>query len=410
MFFDINTVGDCPILYYTVLYYPLPAPVNPIPTQVTLTPTVNNIHTITGVNTNIQQYNIYFNATNGNGTSNDSNVVTTKILPILSFTSFNTTGTWGSPYTLIQATITTPTPPPPGVTITYTSTNTSVATISGTTVTIVTPGTFSVVATTNETSIYASATVTSPNVAISNTAEVIIYNNPKVFPRNPGVSGEVGFIVGIPGGTWPSGYSNFTSVSITNGGVTVTYSSATTPTYNTCLNKYLVYGEPGTASSFIGNLSTGTASNIAFVGTSSLANGASSGVSLQFVFSGGFSTAPSTFTLNVDTGLINIAQGILYSKYPSITTSTIPPPNGSGSGSFIIGWKGYGGSWIPSNPSTVQQAWGISSNSASPPNPTESPLISSGTPPNHIFYPQTNQTTVSYYYYIGIPKMIAPNY
>jgi hypothetical protein len=293
--------------------------------------------------------------------------------------------------------------------VTYTSTNTSVATISGTTVTIVTPGTFSVTATTIETQYYSPATpVTSPNVAISNTAEVIIYNNPKVFPRDPGVSGEVGFIVGIPGGTWPSGFSDFTSVSIIRGAETVTYSSATTPTYSNCLNKYLVYGEPSTGDQFINDMINAEYNNFAYAEYSTIANGASSGVSLQFVFSGGFSTAPSTFTLNVDTGLINISQGILYSKYPSITTSTVPPPNGSGSGSFIVGWKGY--DQQDSNPSTLSEAWGISSNSASPPNPTESPLISSGTPPNHIFYPQTNQTTVSYYYYIGIPKMIAPNY
>jgi hypothetical protein len=67
---------------------------------------------------------------------------------------------------------------------------------------------------------------------------------------------------------------------------------------------------------------------------------------------------------------------------------------------------GYNGT---TNPSTIQRAWGISSNSSSPPNSTASPLILSGTPPNQIFYPTTN-SGASYFYYIGIPKMITPNY
>jgi hypothetical protein len=377
-----------------------------------LTNTSLNTYTLTISNSG--SFNIYAEQASGgryggsNATSSPFNII--PLTPVIYFdASFNTTGTWGSTYTLVPASFSYPTPAPPGVSITYTSTNTSVATISGTTVTLLTPGTFAVVATTTVTQNYNSATTTSPTVTISNTAELIVYNNPRVFPRSAAVGGEVGIVIGIPGGSWPTGFSNFTSVTITRGAATITLNSGTTPTYNFSLNRYLVYGEPATAGPFIGALSTGTAANIAFAGTNTIANGATSGVTIQFAFSGGSgSGAPSSFTFSVSTGSIDVSQGLLFSTYPSITSNTIatPPSGQSQAGSLIVGWRGFGGA---GNTSTIQQAWGISSNSASPPNPTASPLILSGTPPNQTFF-QTTNTGATYFYYIGIPKMITPNY
>jgi hypothetical protein len=172
---------------------------------------------------------------------------------------------------------------------------------------------------------------------------------------------------------------------------------------------YANCGPTGFYLSVVGG-SGGTAANIAFAGTNTIANGATSGVTIQFAFSGGSgSGAPSSFTFSVSSGSIDISQGLLFSTDPSITSSTIatPPSGQSQAGFLVIGWMGFNNG--TSNPSTIQQAWGISSNSPSPPNSTASPLILSGTPPNQIFYPTTN-SGATYFYYIGIPKMITPNY
>jgi hypothetical protein len=306
-----------------------------------------------------------------------------------------------------------------GLTITYSTSDATVATF--TTSNIITSfnilgiGTFNVSVISDETDKYNSSTTSSPIITVTNVPEITIYNNPKVFPRDGGTSGEVGFIVGIPGGTWPTGFSDFTSVDITRGTITIPINSSSTPIYNNCLKKYLVYGEPATNGPFIGALSTGTAANIAFSGQSYIANGASSGITLNFSFSGGSgSGVPSSFTFTI-VATTAISQGFVYVQHPFIKTTTIPdpPPGQSSNGNLTVGWKGIGGA---NNPSLIQQAWGISANTPDTPStPTYSPLIASGSPspPNHQFDAQTNigtPSTNSYYYYLGIPKIIAPNY
>jgi hypothetical protein len=296
-----------------------------------------------------------------------------------------------------------------GIPIIYTSNNTSVATISGsTTINIVGAGNFTLNALVNSTAYYNGTSAISPNVLIVNSPEMIIYNNPNIFPRVYNVSGEVGLIIGIPSGSWPNGFSNFTGVTITNtgSGGNISLSSGSTPTYNFSLNKYLVFGEPATVGTFITDISTSTASNIAYAGLNTIANGSSSGPYIQFAFTGGTGGAPSTYTFTWNKNL-NVSQGIVASVYSSITSSTIPTV--SSGGLFYVGWEGYNSGPGSTIPSSTQQAWGISANSATPPNLTYSPLISSGSPPNQTFYAQTNSGT-TYYYYRGIPKMIAPNY
>lgn len=299
-----------------------------------------------------------------------------------------------------------------GLTITYSTSDATVATFTTSNIiNILGIGTFNVIVISDETDQYNSSTTSSPIITVTNVPEITIYNNPKVFPRDGGTSGEVGFIVGIPGGTWPTGFSDFTSVDITRG-TTITINSSSTPIYSSCLNKYLVYGEPGTASSFINGLSSSPgvyiAANIAFSGTSVIANGASSGITLNFSFSGGSgSGVPSSFTFTI-VATTAISQGLVYVQHPFITTSTIPypPPGQSSNGNLTVGWKGIGGA---NNLSLIQEAWGISANSSSSTYPTYSPLIASGSLPNHTFYPTTN-TGTTYYYYLGIPKIIAPDY
>jgi hypothetical protein len=132
-----------------------------------------SLNTYTLTISNSGSFNIYAEQAAGGG-YNGSNATSPPFsiipdTPVIFFnSSFNTTGTWGSDYTLIPASFSYPTLAPPGVSITYTSTNTSVATISGTTVTILTTGTFAVVATTNATQNYNSTTITSSTVIIKN--------------------------------------------------------------------------------------------------------------------------------------------------------------------------------------------------------------------------------------------------
>ena len=425
------------------------------------------------------------------------------IKPVINFTTFYSTATYGSPYIFVQATFISPLPQPAEVSITYTTPDTNVATVSGTTVTIVGVGKFRIIATTTQTQNYSEAfvfsplvivskgtltinftglfvtqaafsgypaytitgvTITnqvstvitgipiiytsnntsvatisgsttidivgagnftlnalvnttayyngtsaiSPNVLIVNSPEMIVYNNPNIFPRSGDVSGEIGLIIGIPSGSWPNGFSNFTGVTITNtgSGGNISLSSGSAPTYNFSLNKYLVFGEPASVGTFITDISTSTASNIAYAGLNTIANGSLSGPYIQFAFTGGTGGAPSTYTFTWNKNL-NVSQGTVASVYSSITSSTIPTV--SSGGLFYVGWKGYNSGPGSTIPSSTQQAWGISANSATPPNPTYSPLISSGSPPNQTFYAQTNSGT-TYYYYRGIPKMIAPNY
>ena len=359
---------------------------------------------------------------NYNSTSTPSPVVTiSKSTPIITFTGFITTVAWNPTFTyafVLPNVTASPLPASPPLPVpSYTIANTSVATISGTTVTLVYPGIFSINATTTETDYYFSTSVNSVNVSVVNIPEIILYNNPKVFPRDPGVSGEVGMIIGIPSGSWPVGFTNFTDVTITRveNGNNISLSSSSSPTYINSLNKYLVFGEPSTSTGatgpFLNTLTTSTAPNIALVQTNPIANGASSGVTLQFAFSGGTGGgAPSTFTGNYITG-VGGPQGFVSNFYSSITSNTItsPPSGSSQKSAFTVGWKGYNGG---SNPSTIQEAWGVSANSSTA--PTISPLINSGSPPNHTFYPQAQTgvlpSGVNYYYYIGIPKMVTPNY
>jgi hypothetical protein len=235
--------------------------------------------------------------------------------------------------------------------------------------------------------------------------EVILYNNPKVFPKNSSPStDELGIVIGIPSsGLNPlTGFSNYTSVIITN---VSTSNSVTLTTLASNFDKYYVYGE-STGGPFITALSTSTALNIAQVSTNAIANSIISGAIFKFEFSGG-TTSPTSYTCYYDSGSLNILQSVIASMYYSISTATIPPVStASSKGRFNTKWKGYNGT---TNSNTIQEAWGITANSATP---TYAPLIQTGSPPNQEFYPETNTGTGSptYNYYNGIPKMITPNY
>ena len=232
--------------------------------------------------------------------------------------------------------------------------------------------------------------------------EVIVYNNPRVFPKSGSVSGEVGLVIGVPSsGSNPlTGYSQYSNVTITN-----TYNSSSVSLSLTGnFNKYFVYGEPSTAGPFITTLNPSIASNIAAVSINNIASGVAFGKVLRFDFSGG--SSPSTYTCYYDPGNIGDAQGAITSMYYTISSTlpTIPPVPDVYvmKGKFFAQWKGFGGG----NPNSIQEAWGISANSGSP---TYAPIIQSGTPPNHAFYSEGN-AGASYYYYNGLPKMIAPIY
>ncbi len=427
--FDMSKVYGSPSPYaLTAASIISPSP-SPPGVSITYQSSSTLVATITGTNVTIVKPGIFQVIANTNQTQNYNStttysplVIITKSTPIITFTGFITTVVWNSTFTyaFVPPTVTaSPLPASPPLPVpSYTIANTSVATISGTTVTLVYPGIFSINATTTETDYYFGTSTNSENVRVVNIPEIISYNNPKVFPRSGGVSGEVGLIIGIPYGSWPVGFTNFTDVTITRveNGSNISLSSSSSPTtYINALDKYLVFGEPststGAAGPFINTLTTSTAPNIALVQRNTIANGATSGVTLKFDFSGGSgSDVPSTFTaIYTTTGAAS--QGLLFNTYSSITPSTVPPlPSGaSQKNSLFVGWKGFGGS---GNTNTIQQAWGVSANSSTA--PLFSPLIQSGSPPNHTFYPQV-QTGVlpdgsNYYYYLGIPKMITPNY
>ena len=431
--FDMSKVYGSPSPYpLTTASIISPSP-SPPGVSITYQSSSTLVATITGTDVTIVKPGIFQVIANTNQTQNYNStttysplVIITKSTPIITFTGFITTVVWNSTFTynfVTPGVTASPLPASPPLPVpVYTIANTSVATISGTTVTLVYPGIFSINATTTETDYYFGTSTNSENVSVVNIPEIISYNNPKVFPRNGGVTGEVGLIIGIPSGSWPVGFTNFTSVIITRDGNPATYtlSSSSPTTYINALDKYLVFGEPNTSNPdlskpnggpFIHTLTTSTAPNIAYVATSAIANGATSGLILQFAFSGGSgSGVPPTFTASYTTSGA-ASQGLLFNTYSSITPSTVPaPPSGaSQKGRLFVGWKGFGGS---GNSNTIQEAWGVSANSSTA--PLFSPLIQSGSPPNHTFYPQV-QTGVlpdgsNYYYYLGIPKMITPNY
>lgn len=301
-----------------------------------------------------------------------------------------------------------------GLTINYSTTNSSVATFTNpydvTSFSILGIGTFNVNAIFNQTDQYNSSSTSLP-IAVTNVPEITIYNNPQVFPRSGSVGGELGIIIGIPSGTWPYGFSDFSSVDLIKDGHTITVSSSS---YSNCLDKYLVVGETppsGTNQPFMDALSTSVASNIAAkYPNNSFANGPGGGITVTFTFNGGGSnSSPSSYIFILSSGAIGITQGFVYVQHPFIKTTTIqePPSGQSSNGNLTVGWKGFNGG---SNLSSIQQAWGISANTLNTPiTPTYSPLIASGSPPNHTFYPTTNIDT-TYYYYVGIPKIITPNY
>jgi len=425
-FATTGTYGSQYILVQATIISPSPAPVPPLSITYTISPPDSTVATVSGTIVTIVGVGNFQVIATTNATPNYSSAST--ISPTVTISpgtlTINFTGLFvtqaafsGDPaYTITGVTITNQVGTTvTGIPITYSSNNTSVATITApSTVNIVGAGNFTLSASTAATSEYnASGPTSSPNVLIVNSPEMIIYNNPNVFPRSGSVSGEVGLIIGIPSGSWPNGFSDFTGVTITNvsaGGGSFSLSSSTTPTYNFSLNKYLVFGEPGTVGTFITDISTSTASNIAYAGVNTVGSGASSGQYIQFAFTGGTGGAPSTYTFTWYKSL-DVTQGVVANVYSSITSSTIssPPSGESSKGILTVGWEGYNSGPGSTIPSTIQQAWGVSANSASPPNPTYSPLISSGSPPNQTFYAQTN-SGASYYYYIGIPKMIAPNY
>lgn len=306
-----------------------------------------------------------------------------------------------------------------GLTINYSTTNSSFAIFTNSSVvtsfSILDIGTFDVNAIFNQTDQYNSSSTSLP-IAVTNVPEITIYNNPQVFPRSGGTGGELGIIIGIPSGTWPYGFSDFNSVDLYRNSYTITLSFSL---YSDCLDKYLVVGETppfGTNHPFIDALSTSVASNIAATyPNNSFATGPGGGITVTFTFNGGGSnSSPTSYTFILSSGAIGISQGLVYVQHPFIKTTTIqePPSGQSSNGNLTVGWKGFSGN-SSTNQSSIQQAWGISANtSVTPSTPTYSPLIASGSPPNHTFYATTDTGTSSptYYYYLGIPKIITPNY
>jgi photosystem II stability/assembly factor-like uncharacterized protein len=299
------------------------------------------------------------------------------------------------------------------------------------------PGTFSLIVTSNATTNFQAYSFQTPNFYVSVVPEVIIFNNPTTWP--PTTLSEVGMAICITPDSYPFGFNNYSALTISNYGSqgSFTLNSTTTPTYNSVIYKYMVFFEPATASIFSYNLSTSTASNIALVTINSIASGISgpaatnisNGQYLIFTFSGDTSgDAPDPLSIGWNPGGINIQPGQVFGAYYPYANNITPPqnlPNGTGvtvstlnsgsiSGYFIAPWAGYGvylgmsgayyntcitnGILNPNTPLTtsqvtltLQQAWGIWTN---------------------INYGDQFGSTLTLdnvnYYYVGIPQLTNP--
>ena len=276
-----------------------------------------------------------------------------------------------------------------------------------------------------ETANFYGATVNTPNFYVSILPEIIIFNNPQTFPPSASTSGEVGLAICIPTNSYPLGFNNYSSVTITNetSNVSITFDSTTTPTYSSILSNYLVFFEPESQGQLSQVLSTSTASNIAYVAINGIATGMSSGQYIGFTFTGLISgEGPSELNLvwtPPDGPGLDITQGFVYNSYYSITSNGNYPnqsyPYGEGTtvnvsippnsfvNNFIVPWAGYntssitGGVQALNQYTSIQQAWGVWGIYAAESQPTY------GTPAQY-----TTQNGETYYYYVGIPQIINP--
>jgi hypothetical protein len=153
-------IGLCNILYYTLTYYA----VGMDAIQVTVYPSANNVYTIRNLLPNTM-YDFYMSATNGNGTSDNSELFKTSTLPntILVSPSLGSFSIQSVAYNE-TVTITPPTSDSNGA-FTYTGNNSTVATITSSgIVTIIGVGSVTITATQAATDNYsqgsASATLT----------------------------------------------------------------------------------------------------------------------------------------------------------------------------------------------------------------------------------------------------------
>ncbi len=288
------------------------------------------------------------------------------------------------------------------------------------------PGIFSLEVTSNATVNFQAYSFQTPYFYVSVVPEVIIYNNPRTWPPQASVSGEVGMAICVPSDGFPYGFNNYSQLVITNvsqNGATFTLNASTTPTYaSVCnYNKYMVFFEPSTASSFAGALSTSTASNIGYTGYHAIASGMCFGQNLTFTFTGNTAgqNFPDPFSINWNPGSLDLTQGMVYGSFYSYANNITPSqnlPNGTGvtvstlnngtgiSGYFIAPWAGYPNTLVPPTPTngtitpttlgftTLQQAWGVWVN---------------------INYGDQFGSTITYdggatYCYFGIPQIVNP--
>ena len=232
------------------------------------------------------------------------------------------------------------------------------------------PGIFSLQVTSNATTNFQASSFQTPNFYVSVVPEVIIFNNPSIWPPVAAYFAwsEVGMAICITPNSYPFGFNNYSALTISNYGSqgSFTLNTTTTPTYNNAINKYMVFFDPNQLGRFSGALTTSTASNIALVTINSLASGIagptvtniSNGQYLIFTFSGntpGYN-APDSLTIGWNPEGINIQPGQVFGAYYPYANNITPPqnlPNGTGvtvstlnsagiTGYFIAPWAGYG--------------------------------------------------------------------
>ena len=280
----------------------------------------------------------------------------------------------------------------------------------------VSPGSFQINILAQSSGNYSQTTVSTQTIYVCVLPEIIIFNNPQVWPPQNNVGGEYGLVIGLPPYDYPFGFNDYSALTITNTDYnnTFTLTAYTTPTFNSVLNKYMVFFDPYTTGNY-GDLglvlSTTTAGNIGLVQDASIAyNDNSQNIIFNFVglpnnYTG---LAPSSLTITWTTVNLIIQPGQVYGSYYSIAPGvapfnfTIPSDMTVNNGNYTVGWSGYPASInIP-----AYQAWGVPTNNTT--YASFSPLISNGN-----FYPPAPTTSSSggvITFYQGIPKILYPNY
>ena len=293
----------------------------------------------------------------------------------------------------------------PGPTYTLSSNNTNIATVAGDTLTCIAPGIFTYQVNVSATANFSAVTFSTPAIYVCVVPEIIIFNNPQVWPAQASTAGEVGLIIGFPTQIYPNGFTNYSQVVITNGnnGASIQIDNNTTPysfDYMGSYGKYLVFFEPGTAGALSGVLSTSTAGNIGYVAINNVAGGMAFGQPLNFTFTGKASgLGPDTLSVNWNPGSIDLSQGLVYGSYYSIAPWTAPfyfNPSGMtiSNGYYIVGWSGY--NWG----GTAFQAWGVQTTNTA--YSSNSPLMMNGS----FYAPEPSPSTTGGSFYMGIPKIL----